>query len=302
MSCPFLQETRVRSCRTAGVRKLIIGDGTSPPGERCSSTGFLECRVFQESRIALASGDKCPQLDERPVRYCSAASIPHYVPWSEQDGPCGGSGHLFCDLWLSIARPRVPGPGSSDPAVDGIAVPRNLWYAPNHLWLHTDGAACHIGIDGFLARILGKVDRVSFVTASGVHQPSVVLSVSGVDWALVFPNKVMITQVNTCLRHAPERLIADPYGVGWLFEAWPVPPRNGDANDVRSGLINSEQGLAWMKSEVDRIAEFVHHLDPTTLNDGGDLSKDFIRHLTREELLRLMHQFFAPHAAWGSSI
>jgi len=312
MSCPFLQETRVRSCRAAGIRKLIIENGTPAAGERCSSAKFHECSVFQEAKLSQAGGDKCPLLDEHHVRYCSAASVPHYVPWSEQAGQCGGSGHLYCDLWLSVARPRIPGQSSQgqtshDPAINGIAVPRDLWYAPNHLWLHNSGGACHIGIDGFLARILAKVDRISFVTTTGVHQPSVVLSVCGVDWALVFPNKVMITSVNTYLRHAPERLISDPYGAGWLFEVWPIP--NGKApsekeegGGVHAGLINGEQGYAWMQSEVDRVADFVHHLDPATLNDGGNPSDDFIQHLSREEVLTLMHQFFAPHAAWGSAI
>ncbi len=307
MSCPFLKETRVRSCRAAGVRKLIIESDAPTAGERCTSAKFHECAAFEEARIALSSGEKCPLLDERHVRYCSAASIPHYVPWSEQAGQCGGSGHLFCDLWLSVARPVVPGHAlgthaSHDPSINGIAVPRDLWYAPNHLWLHTDGGACHIGIDGFLARVLAKVDGISFVTTSGVHQPSVVFSVCGVDWAMVFPNKLMITGVNNYLRHAPERLIADPYGAGWLFEAWPIPSAKEEGGAVKAGLINGDQGFAWMKDEIDRIANFVHHLDPTTLNDGGRPSDDLIQHLSREEVLRLMHEFFAPHAAWGTAI
>jgi glycine cleavage system H protein len=303
MSCPFLQETSVRSCRSAGVRKLIIGNGIPTGDERCSSAKFHECAAFRDAHIALATGDKCPLLDERHVRYCSAASVPHYVPWSEQAGQCGGSGHRYCDLWLSVTRPIVPGKGapghaSHDPSINGIAVPPDLWYSPNHLWLQSDGGACHIGIDGFLARILAKVDQISFVTSSGVHQPSVVFSVCGVDWALVFPNKVMISSVNTYLRHAPERLIADPYGAGWLFEVWPVP---SEGSGVNSGLISGEQAYPWIKNEVDRVADFVHHLDPTTLNDGGTPAQDFIKHLSRDEVLRLLNEFFASHAAWGGA-
>ena len=71
---------------------------------------------------------------------------------------------------------------------------------------------------------------------------------------------------------------------------------------MESGLIDGEQGYAWMQSEVERVGDFVHHLDPTTLNDGGRPSDDFIQHLSREEVLRLMHEFFAPHAAWGRVI
>jgi glycine cleavage system H lipoate-binding protein len=295
MSCPFLQETRVRSCRAAGFRKPIIGSGPPAADERCTSSKFLECPASQGTPAAFADGDRCPLLDERHVRYCSAASIPHYVPWSEQAGQCG-SGYKFCELWLSVTRPIAPGKGV--PVVDGIAVPRDLWYSPNHLWLENDGGACHIGIDAFLARVLSSVDRISYVTVSGVHQPGVVLTVSGVDWALVFPNKLMITSVNTYLRHAPQRLIADPYGAGWLFEAWQLPSATSGVSD---GLINGEQGLAWVKSEVERLADFVHHLDPATWNDGGAPTPDFIRHLSRDEILRLFHTFFAAHATWGGT-
>jgi len=292
----------VRSCRAAGIRKLIIETGAPAAEERCSSAAYQECAAFLEAKGGPADGDKCPLLDERHVRYCSAASIPHYVPWSEQAGLCGASGHRYCDLWLSVVRPIVPGHGSHDPTVNGIAVPQDLWYAPNHLWLHSDGGSCHIGIDGFLAKVLAKVDGISFVTSSGVHQPSVVMSVCGVDWAMVFPNKVMINSVNTYLRHAPERIIDDPYGAGWLFEGWSLPSARGDETGIRAGLITGEQACVWMKSEVDRIADFVHHLDPATLNDGGSPSDDFIEHLSREEVLRLMHEFFAPHAAWGVTV
>lgn len=296
----------MRSCRAAGIRKVIIGTGAPSADEKCSSASFRECAAFVKANMAPEGADKCPLLEERHVRYCSAASVPHYVPWSEQTGPCGSSAHRYCELWLSIARPVVPGQGvpghaSHDPAVNGIAVPRDLWYSPNHLWLQNDGGACHIGIDGFLARTLAKVDQISFVTASGVHQPSVVLTVRGIDWALVFPTRLMITSVNTYLRHAPERLVADPYGAGWLFEAWPLPSLKDDHAAVSAGLINGEQAYSWIQSEFERLAGFVHHLDTATMNDGGVPADDFITHLSRDEVLRLFHDFFASHAAWGGT-
>jgi glycine cleavage system H lipoate-binding protein len=298
MSCPFLQETSQRSCRADPIRKLVVSSGPPSRDERCSSLGFHQCPAFRTSGLSPSDSEKCPLLDERHVRYCSAASIPHYVPWSEQAGQCGGSGHRHCDLWLSMIRPRLSGHASREPEVNGIAVPPELWYSPNHLWLESDGdGACHIGIDAFLVRVLAKVDHITFVTLGGVQQPSVVLNVCGIDCTLVFPNKLMITGVNSHLRHAPERLIADPYGAGWLFEGWPVPsPDHGE----RAGLISGEQCRAWIKSEVDRLADFVHHLDPNTMNDGGTPADGFIQHLSREEVLRLFHGFCAPNAAWAT--
>jgi hypothetical protein len=37
------------------------------------------------------------------------------------------------------------------------------------------------------------------------------------------------------------------------------------------------------------------------MNDGGSPSSDFIRHLSRDEVLKLFHSFFAPHAVWGGA-
>jgi glycine cleavage system H lipoate-binding protein len=294
MSCPFLQETLVRSCRAAGVRKLIVGSRNPVNDERCSSARFRECPAFRNVDVA-SKGDACPLLEERHVRYCGAASVPHYVPWSEQAGQCGNTGYRFCDLWLSLAQPH-----RHDPEVQGISVPRDLWYSPNHLWLQADGAGvCHIGIDAFLARVMSEVDQISFVTNAGVHQPSVVLTVHGMDWALVFPNRLMITTVNTYLRHATQRLVHDPYGAGWLFEGWPVPSGRIEGTGITEGLIQGEQAIAWMQTEVERLSDFVHHLDPATLNDGGTPAAEFLRHLSRDEALRLMHTFFPSRATWG---
>jgi glycine cleavage system H lipoate-binding protein len=302
MSCPFLRETRVRSCRGAGVRKLIVESDAPPAGERCSSNGFRDCKVFQEAGGALAGAGRCPLLDERHMGYCAASPVPHYVPWSEQAGHCGDSGYQYCELWLSINRPRATGQAAKDPLVDGIAVPRGLWYSPNHLWLDAAAGPHHIGIDGFLARVLKQVDAISFVTTRGVHQPGVVLSAGGVDWALVFPGKLMITGVNSYLRHATARLTDDPYGAGWLFEAWPVPSGKAEGSGLTKGLITGEQAYSWMRSEIERLGGFVHGLDPAVMNDGGRPADDFIDHLSREEKLLLMHEFCSPHAEWGVSI
>jgi glycine cleavage system H protein len=288
MNCPFLKEARVRSCRAAAIRKLIVGNGAPAEGERCSSSKYRECPSYREADASDAPDGRCPLLDEQHVRYCSASSIPHYVPWSEQAGQCGGSGHRYCELWLSVVRPHAS--GSRDPVVDGIHVPHELWYAPNHLWLHSDEGGYHIGIDEFLARTLAEMKGISFVTGQGVGQPAAVVNVRGVDWVLEFPNRLLITAFNSYLRHAPERLLADPYGAGWLFEGRPAP---GETRDVTTGLMDAEQAFEWMRDEVARIAEFVHHLDGNTLNDGGRAADDFSRHLSREDLLRLLHQFFA---------
>ena len=58
------------------------------------------------------------------------------------------------------------------PHVDGIAVPQWLHYAANHMWLDaSEEGVYHIGIDALLARTLGQVERITYLTPRGVYIP-----------------------------------------------------------------------------------------------------------------------------------
>ena len=184
---------------------------------------------------------------------------------------------------------------------NGIAVPRNLWYAPNHLWLQSDEGACHIGIDGFLARILSKVDQDQLRhhrqwSASAECGPDGLRSRLGAG----IPEPALDHRRQHV--SAPRPGAADCRSI-WNRMAIPKPGQcrreNRRTAECYSGLINGEQAHPWIKSEIDRIIDFVHHLDPATMNDGGTPADDFIRHLSRDEVLRLCHAFFASHAVWG---
>ena len=80
---------------------------------------------------------------------------------------------------------------------DQIPLPDWLLYAGNHMWLDlTEDGVCHIGIDAFLSRALGKVDRISYVWTKGNHRPAAVITVGGMELELVFPNPLLVTGCN----------------------------------------------------------------------------------------------------------
>jgi len=299
MSCPFLRTARVRYCHGPAVRKPIV-DGPSSEQGRCSSAAYRECVIYKEhSQTAEGDGLRCPLLDDTLAHYCGAAPIPKYIPFSDDGGRCGGEGYRFCESWLTMARPQAIGAERRVPEVGGVPVPPDLWYAPNHLWLHeSESGACHIGIDAFFARLLGVVERISFVTMQGVHRPSAVLSLNGVDWALVFPNAMLITSANVYLRHAPSRMLADPYGAGWLFEGWDIPSETAADSTARRGLLRGDQALTWMEAELNRLDAFVQRPGGSVMSDGGRAAAGLLDDLSRDEVLQLFHEFFAPHAAW----
>jgi glycine cleavage system H lipoate-binding protein len=285
MSCPFLKETSIRYCHGSPLRKLIAaGNGTS---SICSSPGHVDCAVYRERVAQPQPAAQCPYLHESLAHYCGAASVTRFIPFSQQSGRCGGDGYRFCDLYLSLSRPQIPDPNT---------VPGDLFYASNHLWLHSGpNGACHVGIDGFFASILGHVDRITIMTTSGVQRPSAVLTVRGIDWPVTFPNALVISGANLYLRSHPERLTADPFGSGWLFEGWESPGAN-----LRHGLIGGKRAVEWMARERLRLDHTIHDLSAQHgyVNDGGSASRDLFAHLGREEILHLLNVFFAPHRLW----
>jgi glycine cleavage system H lipoate-binding protein len=289
MQCPFLREAQVRQCRSAAVRKQILRTPHPSEQEKCSSPDYVSCPVYREQPASRPAAGRCPYLDESPMQFCAAAPVEKYIPYSESLlSRCGSDRYRFCDLFLALS-----GPGISRAALDtdGITLPPGLGYSSNHFWFDPGaGDTWHIGIDGFLAKVLNRVEGLSFITTSGTRRPAVAFTVAGVDLQLVFPQPLPIAAVHCYLRARPELLTADPYGQGWLFE--------GPATPV-AGLMEGERAAAWMRQEVERLSRYAHsHVaknTPGLVADGGGFAGDLLANLTRDDILALFHEFFSSY-------
>jgi glycine cleavage system H lipoate-binding protein len=313
MPCPFLKETEVKYCRSSTIRKLIPMAQAGRAEERCSSEGYASCPVFQQQPDAgeVAAFGSCPYLHESLMQYCGAASITKFVPYSESLlSRCGNDTHRYCELYLAMAHPAPPAE-----TVDGIPMPSELRYSANHMWVDVTGdGIAHAGIDAFLSRVLGQVERISYVWQKGRHRPTAVVTVAGVDLEITFPFPLQLTNCNLYLRANPGRLTAEPYTGGWLFEGI------ADAGTMES-LPRGDEAHDWMDADVRRMSEFLQHLlatgrtaganapggtsGPTaaagtvgpTAADGGVFSAGLAKHIDREQMLALFHEFFSPYAS-----
>lgn len=293
MTCPFLRETRVRTCSAAPLRKMIADLGPSGSSGRCGDTRHAECPVFLEKGGETQGA--CPHLEEKLVQFCGASPVAHYVPYSPSEASrCGSEAFRYCEAYLSLARPHTG---------DEIEVHDNLYYAPNHMWVDAGSSGvCHIGLDGLLARLLGRLESVNFLTPGGTRRPGVLVTVCGVDWPLVFPNPLLIEHTNAHLRADASRITRDPYGAGWLFSGYPPP--GGDAAGVTSRLMHGRQARAWMEQESQRLSDWIQRLlasrmeQPALACDGGWIVEGAAHLLRRGELLDVLHEFFAPHNGW----
>lgn len=273
MACPFLREGRARYCHAAPIRKLILDGPGATDGGRCASPRYATCELAAKDDTEQS---RCPHLEEIRVQYCGVSPIPKLVPFSEsQLSSCTSDNYRYCDSYLHLAQPHTTKP------------PANLLYTANHFWLDAEESGlCHIGVDGFLADIVGNVDGVTFATARGTHCPGLALTIHGVEWPMSFPNPVMIQRVNSRLRSDPARLTVDPYGAGWLFEGWEVPGR------TRSGLMSGPQADAWQAEERERLNRDIHETHAPGC-DGGTRVRGVAQLLSREHLVCLFQHFFA---------
>jgi glycine cleavage system H lipoate-binding protein len=324
MRCPFLREAQTKFCRVSAYRKMIVREPGQVDNDRCFTPDHVGCPAFTGHGEERRNTEHCPFLQEALIQYCGAASVVKYIPYSEAvHSPCGTDCHNYCELFLSIAQPdrrQLPAtetdPAAVDPdrsqehLVEGVRVPGWLWYSPNHMWLDIgDHGIVHIGVDGFLAGLMGEVERVTFATTNGVYRPAVFLSVRGIDLQLVFPRHVNISHPNAALGIHPGRLLADPYTRGWLFEGKiETSACSHVCSSIHTGLVTGAQAVAWMGEEVQRASAWAHqmscHADPQVgvlMNDGGSMQAGLIQHLRREQALQFFNDFFSPLASWKES-
>jgi glycine cleavage system H lipoate-binding protein len=324
MRCPFLREAQTKFCRVSAFRKMIVREPGQADNDRCFTPDHVGCAAFTGHSVESPGTGQCPFLQEALIQFCGAASVAKYIPYSEEVlSPCGTDGHNYCELFLSIAQPdhtHLPLPGADPSTVDadrcqeylveGLHVPGWLWYSPNHMWLDVgDHGIVHIGVDSFLAGMLGGIEGVSFVTTQSECRPTAYLSVRGIDLQLVFPRQVRISHLNTALSVHPGRLLTDPYTRGWLFEGVIETPGSADAHpSLQSGLVTGAQAAAWMREELQRASLWAHkmscHADDQTgvlMADGGSVQAGLVQHLQRGQALQLFNDFFSPVASWKES-
>jgi glycine cleavage system H lipoate-binding protein len=290
MTCPFLKEAQVKFCQTATVRKLIPLALAGKTEEKCASAEFAACPVYRMRPDFHAAAGPCPYLRESLMQYCGAAPVARYVPYSESLlSRCGNDSFHYCELYLGMAHPAA---GAVD--LDNIALPEWLLYSANHMWLDvTDDGICHAGIDAFLARVLGSIDRVTYIWSKGRHYPTAVLHAGGLDLEVVFPNPMLLTNCNLYLRADPSRIAAEPYTGGWLFEGVPLP-------ETARGLVHGNTARSWMQQEQRRINEFLQQSQGSAAPlpaDGGLFSPGLVSLLPRDRMLALFHEFFSPLAS-----
>ena len=100
-----------------------------------------------------------------------------------------------------------------------MQIPDDLRYSTDHEWVRVEGGNVRIGITDYAQDALGDVVFVdlpqvgaSVEAAASISEVESTKSVSDI----YAPVSGTVTEVNSDLADAPERLNEDPYGEGWI--------------------------------------------------------------------------------------
>ena len=124
--------------------------------------------------------------------------------------------------------------------------PTDLLYTKEHEWLRIDGEIGTIGITNHAQQELGDVVYIELPKSGDNFDAGTtfgsVESVKAVS-ELFMPVSGEVVEVNEELGSAPERINADPYGVGWMLRV-----RLRDKNETK-GLMSAKEYDDLTKAE-----------------------------------------------------
>jgi glycine cleavage system H protein len=100
-------------------------------------------------------------------------------------------------------------------------VPENLRYTKDHEWIRVDGDVAVIGITDHAQQELGDIVFVELPKIGAqLDQSATFGSVESVKAVsdVYSPAAGEVTEVNSALADAPEKVNSDPYGEGWIMK------------------------------------------------------------------------------------
>lgn len=178
---------------------------------------------------------------------------------------------------------RVSGFGSEA----GLTWRRGTYYSPAHAWLRTRAGLVRLGLDDLAGRLLRRVDAVALpAVGTYVKEGDALITVSAGPRGVVIPSPVegTVTRVNQRLDEAPQSLVDDPYGRGWIVEVNP-------ATDRFRSMKRDEEARRWMHNEATRLSLALEHATGILAADGGELAVPSHLLISDEQRVALEQQF-----------
>ena len=179
-------------------------------------------------------------------------------------------------------------------ALKQFSIPAGVDLATNHLWVKKASGAAVIGMDEFLATMLGSPNAVAIPAAGTRVVPpsaSLTIRVGDRDLALALPVQGKVVAVNTDAIANPSLLASDPYGRGWLVK---MEPFHRPGPSVK--LVRKEELGTWLRNQFDQAKEFLaaRSAQPAMMQDGGAPVAGVLRQYDADVWKEFQSTFVSP--------
>jgi len=169
--------------------------------------------------------------------------------------------------------------------VKGFTLREDFYYLPNHIWVKVEGETLKIGIDDFAARLIGKIDKISFPAENAISKDGQCWSLDRLNRStkMSLPMDAEVIEKNDEALADPAVIQNDPYNRGWLLKV----KSSGDLGDLLKGTKAAE----WLEEEFDKLHQELEDNAKITITDGGELVDDLCSRLTDDEWSSIVKRF-----------
>lgn len=184
-------------------------------------------------------------------------------------------------------------------ALAQLSVPADAFLDQGHTWVKISPlGTAHVGIDGFVENLLGRIDDVVLPdVGSEVRRGDVLFALRQNNRRAAFASPVdgVVMNVDKELHWHPEMIHADPYKDGRVCS---IKPRNL-AHDLKL-LRVAEDAKNWLRDEAEQFKEFfaARPLDDLQLGkvmaDGGQLRSGVLEFADDETWKQFNQAFLRP--------
>jgi len=170
-----------------------------------------------------------------------------------------------------------------------LRIPQGLFFSKNHTWTHMDrSGAAKVGLDDLLLHITGEVKFKNLKNPGETIKKGDLLTEIDQDGKILqvlSPISGKILNTNENLNDNPDMLIADPYGLGWVYK---IKPSNWIAET--NSYYLADEATDWSVKELARFKDFVagslrnQSPEPSmlVLQDGGEIRDNALSEMPAE--------------------
>jgi len=188
-------------------------------------------------------------------------------------------------------RPSVRPPAPVMSKEHGFSIPKDYAFHPGHTWVaREDVEDVRVGMDGFAADMVGKIDRIDVVGATRwvrQGQKLMTLHVDGVSLDLVSPVEGVVMAVNQDVLKDPALALRDPYKDGWIARL-----KSPDYKTNEKNLMQKSMVAPWMHYTQTRLSTELAAANPALAQDGGVPVNGLLQRVQPELRQKLITDFF----------